>query len=234
MERAPNLAAFGALIGDPARAAMLSALIDGSALPAGELAYAANVTAQTASAHLAKLVDGGLLRVEREGRHRYYRIADAEVAAIIESLAAFGPDQPVRRRALSPEARDLREARRCYDHLAGRLGVTVAHRLEECRFLAPVADKRYELTRAGRAWFDALGIDTSGLRPTRLGLARQCLDWTERRHHLAGPLGAALLTRFQELGWVRRSSRSRVIRLTPAGQTKLAGRLGLPASALIA
>lgn len=234
MERASNLATFGALIGDPARAAMLSALLDGMALPAGELAFAANVTPQTASAHLAKLVDGGLLAVEREGRHRYYRIAGAEVAAVIESLAAFGPAEPVRRRVLSPEAEAMRYARRCYDHLAGRLGVAVAQRLEAQRVLVPARDKRYRLTALGRDWFENLGVDTGSLRPTRHGLARQCLDWTERRHHVAGPLGAALLTRLQELGWVHRSAQSRVIRLTPVGLHELPRRLGLPAAGLAA
>jgi len=211
---------------------MLGVLLDGGALLAGELAYAAGITAQTASAHLAKLVDGGFLTVEPEGRHRYYRLAGGEIAAILESLAGFGPASPVRRRALSAEAQELREARRCYDHLAGRLGVAIAHTLEDRDFLVPEADKRYALTAPGRDWFGALGIDAGALRPTRHGVARQCLDWTERRHHLAGPLGAALLARLGELGWLRRSAQSRIVQLTPLGRRELPQRLGIPVSAL--
>ena len=188
MEYHPNIAAAAHLIADPARASILIALLDGKARPAGELAYAAGVTPQTASTHLAKLLDGGLLAVETEGRHRYYRLAGGHVAQVIETLATIGPADSVRRRAPSRDARHLQFARSCYDHLAGRLGVAVTQALQDRRVIVPAKEKQFELTPAGRDWLADLGLDTGRLRPTRRGLARQrdadgaVLD----RRHLAG------------------------------------------------
>jgi DNA-binding transcriptional ArsR family regulator len=223
----PNIAATAHLIADPARAGMLLALVDGRALPAGELAYAAGVTPQTASTHLAKLLAGGMLAVETEGRHRYYRLAGPQVAQAIETLAAIGPAEAVRRKPLTREARHLHFARSCYDHLAGRLGVAVARALQERSLITAAADKQFDLTPAGRDWFGDLGLDIAELRPTRRGLARQCLDWTEREHHLAGPLGVQLLNRFCSHGWLRRSASSRAIQVTPQGWAGLKDRLGV-------
>jgi DNA-binding transcriptional ArsR family regulator len=207
------------LIGDPARAAILAALCDGRAQPAGALAYAARVTPQSASNHLAKLLEGGLLAVESEGRHRYYRLASPHVAAAIEALAQLAP--PIRSldAPLTPKARRLRFSRSCYDHLAGRLGVAVAAELDARGYLVATdqASKCCAVTGPGQRWFQDLGIDVAALKPTAAGVARRCLDWTERRHHLAAPLGAALMARFVDLGWLRRDGASRAMGVTPLG-----------------
>jgi DNA-binding transcriptional ArsR family regulator len=227
MTELPSFASVAALIADPARAGMLIALLDGRALPAGELAYAAGVTAQTASSHLAKLLDGGLLAVEAEGRHRYYRLAGAHIAQALEHLAAIRAAEPPRRKALTPQARELRFARCCYDHLAGQIGVAVTEALEERAFLVAAADKTFEVTAAGGDWFQGIGVDVGSLKPTRRGLARQCLDWTERRHHLAGPLGVAFLGALCQTGWLRRSRSSRVVQVTPKGRLEMKRQLGV-------
>jgi DNA-binding transcriptional ArsR family regulator len=213
-----NFASPAALIGDPVRALILNALMDGRALPAGELAFAAGVTPQTASSHLRKLVQGGLLAGEAEGRHRYFRLAGAHVAEALERLADIRADEPVRRRAPSREAQALRGARRCYNHLAGKLGVQVTKALQAKALVLSAADKRFAVTNSGIIWFEFLGIDIPRLKPGVRGIARQCLDWTEREHHLAGPLGVALLTAFCERDWLRRSPDSRALQVTPAGR----------------
>jgi DNA-binding transcriptional ArsR family regulator len=214
-----NIALPAALIGDPARAAILSALSDGRAQPASALAYAARVTPQSASNHPAKLLEGGLLAVETEGRHRYYRLASPQVAMAMEALAHLAP--PVRSldAPLTGKARRLRFCRSCYDHLAGRPGAAVAAELEGQGYLAAPdpASKQYSVTVAGRRWLHELGVDVDTLKPSAAGVARRCLDWTERRHHLAGPLGAALMTRFVDLGWLRRDGASRAVSITPTG-----------------
>ncbi|WP_097461351.1 ArsR/SmtB family transcription factor [Mangrovitalea sediminis] len=213
------------LIADPSRAAMLALLVDGRARPAGELAFVAGVTPQTASSHLAKLLDGGLLLCESEGRHRYYRLAGDHVAQALEHLAAINQMHPVRQKPLSQEARTLQFARRCYDHLAGRLGIAVTRALVEKGYILPAQDKRFEITTLGAEWFGDLGLDICALNPSRRGLARQCLDWTERDHHLAGPIGVQLLTVFCDNGWLRRSKNSRIIHVTPPGWAALARHL---------
>jgi len=213
------------LIADPTRAAMLLSLMDGSARPAGELAYSAGITAQTASAHLSKLMDGGMVLCEKEGRHRYYRLAGPQIAQALEQLASIRP--AVRRKPLSPLARELHEARCCYDHLAGRLGVAVTRALVEHRYLIPGENKLYEVTDSGRVWFGAMGVDVSQLKPARRGIARQCLDWTERSHHLAGPLGVQFMAAMCDCGWLRRSRSTRLIKVTPAGWQGLAQQLGV-------
>jgi len=227
MTTPPNLASTAFLIADPARASMLMALCDGGALPAGELAHAAGVTAQTASSHLAKLLSGGLLRCERQGRHRYYRLADAHVAHALEQLAAISSSGVVKRRPLNREAQGLRLARCCYDHLAGQLGVAVTQALQDRGYIEAQAEKQYQVSPAGVAWFATLELDVSKLKATRHGLARQCLDWTERSHHLAGPLGVQLLSVLCAAGWLRRSTSSRVIQVTPQGWAGLHEHLGI-------
>ena len=222
----PNIASPAALIGDPGRAAMLQALMDGRAHPAGALAWAAGLTAQAASNHLARLVDGGLLTVEREGRHRYYRLANAEVAHALEALAVLAAPVRSLEQPRTPKARALRDGRCCYGHLAGRLGIAVTDALVDRGVIVPADDKLYEIPPAGRAWFEDLGLDLDLMRSKR-GAARQCLDWTERRHHLAGPLGVALLSRLVALGWVDADRSSRAVRLTALGRSELLARLGV-------
>ncbi|WP_413991233.1 ArsR/SmtB family transcription factor [Labrys okinawensis] len=223
----PNIASAAFLIADPTRAAMLIALLDGRARPAGELAYAAGVTAQTASAHLGKLRAGGLLAVEAEGRHRYYRLAGPHIAALLETLATISPEAAVRRKALTREAQRLQFARCCYDHLAGRLGVEVACALQTRGLLVAGADKQFEVTPAGAQWFGAMGLDVTKIKPNRRGLARQCLDWTERRYHLAGPLGVQFTSLLGAKGWIRRSACSRAVEVTPEGWIGLRRHLGM-------
>lgn len=221
----PNISSTAAMLADPTRLQMLIALMDGRALPAGELACCAGISAQTASAHLRKLVDSGFLGVETEGRHRYYRIVGGHVVEAIEHLSAIRPPGPVKRKAQSPRARELQFARRCYDHLAGRLGVVVTRRLQERGFLVEAPGKRFDVTAAGMAWFADLGLDVRTVKPTPRGLARPCLDWTERFHHLGGPLGVRFLEVLCEKDWLRRQRGSRAVCLTPRGRHELLRRL---------
>jgi DNA-binding transcriptional ArsR family regulator len=229
MRSEPQIAAAAALIGNPGRAAMLSALMDGRALPANELAAAAGLSAAGASGHLAQLLDGGLLTVIREGRHRYYQLASERVATVLEGLATLGGAQPTRQpRSKCQLANPLRFARTCYDHLAGELGVSIASALQDRMLLASDEGKRFSVTPAGAEWFAGkFEIETSTLKPARHGIACGCLDWTERRYHLAGPLGASLLRRCFDLGFLRRQKERRVVSLTVAGATFLALELGL-------
>ncbi|OEC94678.1 helix-turn-helix transcriptional regulator [Rhizobium sp. YK2] len=233
MTTQPNITAVAFLIADPARAAILSALLDGRARPAGELAHAAGVTAQTASSHLGKLLAGGLLAVETEGRHRYYRLAGSHVALALETLASIAPVQSVRRRPLTRDAQKLRFARCCYDHLAGRVGIALTHGLVEEGFLVAAEKKRFELTPDGAKWFDRMGMNTASIRPTRHGLARQCLDWTEREHHLAGPLGVHLTNFLFAKGCIRRAPSSRAVDVTPKGWKVLKEHFGIHEQALL-
>jgi DNA-binding transcriptional ArsR family regulator len=229
MRSEPQVAAAAALIGNPGRAAMLGALMDGRALPANELATAAGLSAAGASDHLALLLAGGLLIVIREGRHRYYRLANERVAAVLEGLATLGDAQPAsptisKRHQENP----LRFARTCYDHLAGELSVSIAAALQDRGLLFPGEGKRFEVTPAGAQWFaDKLGIDTEALRPARRGIACGCLDWTERRYHLAGPLGASLLRRCFDLSFLRRGKERRAVNPTATGARFLASELGV-------
>lgn len=229
----PNIASAAALIADPARAVMLVALLDGRARPAGELAYCAGVTAQTASSHLGKLLAGGLLTVETEGRHRYYRLAGPHVALTLENLASIGPMEIVRRKALTREAQKLQFARCCYDHLAGRLGVAVTKGLLDRGLLIAADDKRFEVTPAGAGWFGRMGLDPAKIKPARAGLARQCLDWTERQHHLAGPLGVQFTNLLCMEGWIRREKSSRVVEVTPKGWRNFKEHLGIEEQTLV-
>ena len=229
----PNVASAAFLIADPARAAMLTTLVDGRARPASELAFAAGITAQTASSHLAKLLAGGLLTVETEGRHRYYRLAGSHVAVALETLASIGPEVRPRHRPLSADAQRLRFARCCYDHLAGCLGVAVTQALVAHGYLAEADDKQFEVTAAGSDWFMRMGLDVASMKPSRRGLARQCLDWTEREHHIAGPLGTRLLDLLCETGWLMRSKTSRAVQVTPKGAASFREELGVDVASVM-
>jgi DNA-binding transcriptional ArsR family regulator len=229
----PSFTGTAFLLSDPARAVMLTALLDGRALPAGELAYAARITAQTASSHLAKLLAGGLLALEVEGRHRYYRLAGPHVAQALEHLAAIRPEPQIRRRPLSPEAQRLRFCRSCYDHLAGKVGVALRCALEEREYLRAAENKRLEVTPAGSEWLARLGVEVCSLEPARSGLARQCLDWTERQHHIAGPLGVELLSALCACGWLRRGRQTRAVEVLPKGRQELRAQLGVDVDRIV-
>lgn len=221
------------LIADPTRAAMLSALMDGRALPAGEIARAAGVAAQTASSHLAKLREGGLIEVEAQGRHRYYRLAGDHVAQTLEYLSTIQPKRSVRSPVPGPKHQALRHCRTCYNHLAGQVGVALARALQDRDCIRAGDEKQFVVTPAGKAWFAAIGIDVAAIKPTRQGLARQCLDWTERTHHLAGPLGVQLMRVLCANDWVRRSSEGRVVTVTPKGWLAFQRILGLDKASII-
>lgn len=220
----PDIAATAALIGEPSRAAILVALWDGRALPAGELARVARISPQTASAHLDKLSKGNLVTAEVQGRHRYYRLHDAHVADLLEACAVVAPPAPALTAAQHGDAHTLRFARTCYGHLAGTLGVAVAQALR-AKALLRVEDGNYAVTDQGAAWFHDLGIEITMLR--RQPLTRSCLDWSERRHHLAGALGVALTSRMLDRQWLVRVRNSRALRLTDQGTTALRAELGL-------
>lgn len=223
----PKLAATAFLIADPARAAMLMALIDGRALPAGELAFAGGVTPQTASSHLSKLLDGGLLVVEAQGRHRYYRLAGSHVAFALENLATLAAPAAPRCRKAGRNQQSLAFARCCYDHLAGRLGVAVTEALQRRALLVAQDDKRYVVSAEGAIWFSRMGLELSRIAPTKRGIARQCLDWTERKHHLAGPLGTEFLALLCARHWLRRVDGARTIHITDSGWAGLQTELGI-------
>lgn len=220
----PDFARIAALIGERSRAVMLLELLDGRALPAGELARQASISPQTASAHLDKLFRARLIAVEIHGRHHYYRLRDARVAHILESLALVAT--PSRSSPRSESSNALQFARICYDHLAGKLGVAVSQAMCDIGYMR--ADEAgYSLTEAGARWCRGLAIDILALRAGRRPLTRQCLDWSERRPHLAGALGAALANRFVKLRWVARPGRGRAVELTELGKRELRAKLGL-------
>ncbi|WP_189951155.1 ArsR/SmtB family transcription factor [Streptomyces alanosinicus] len=230
--RAAPLAALAALLADETRAACLLALLDGRAWTAGELARHAGVAASTLSEHLGKLVAGGLLTEERQGRHRYVRLADAGAAGLVEELAAQVPAAAVRRppRTLRESSADsaMARGRTCYDHLAGRLGIALTDALTLRGLLRQ--DTGFALTDAGVEWFRAAGIALTV--PGRRPLARACLDWTERRPHLAGAAGAALCRHVLDAGWCVRIGSERAVKVTPKGERELGSLLGIPAGSL--
>jgi DNA-binding transcriptional ArsR family regulator len=233
------VAVVGELIGEAGRAAILIALLDGRARTAGELALVANVSASSASGHLSKLVDGGLLVVQSSGRHRYYSLAGAEVAQAIEAIGSIATRMAVAeaRGGLARQGDSLRRrenaeiylARSCYDHLAGRVAVELTIALEERNVIRAFGEREYALGGDGLAWFEKLGVDVEVVRGLRRSFARRCLDWTERRPHLAGALGAALFSRMLELGWIARRQESRVVRITHVGEQEFWRRFGVKA-----
>jgi DNA-binding transcriptional ArsR family regulator len=219
MRTGPPIAQVASLIGDPARANILGALMSGKALTASELAREAGVTAQTTSGHLAKLMDGGLILGVQQGRHRYYRLAGSEIADLLESLmgVAVRAGRPVR---TGPRQEALRAARVCYDHLAGAAGVRLIDAMLARGWLAE-AGGSIIVSTAGEAWLASFGIDMAELKRQRRPLCRACLDWSERRTHLGGALGAALLTAMETRGWLRRIPGSCAVKVTPLGELEL-------------
>jgi DNA-binding transcriptional ArsR family regulator len=226
MKAGPSIAPIAALAGDPARANMLAALMSGKALTASELANEAGITAQTASSHLAKLEAGGLIGAVKQGRHRYFRLADPDVAEMLEKMMGVAARAGHLRTRPGPSDPAIRKARVCYDHLAGEMGVLLFDGLVQQRFVA--AGDEPKLTKRGAEFADGFGIDLDALSRERRPLCRTCLDWSMRRHHLAGGLGAALLQRFYDLDWAKRDRASRAVHFTATGERSLARLFAMP------
>jgi DNA-binding transcriptional ArsR family regulator len=221
------IASAAKMLAEPTRAAMLLKLMGGRAVPAGELAMAAHVSPQTASEHLARLAEEGFVTTRRQGRHRYYELARVEVAYAVESLMVLSSAQAGPRvDAAVPVVGSMEYARTCYAHLAGWLGVAIADGLQRKGYLV-AAGRAYAVTDRGREWFDARGIAVPRGQVADMKLARQCLDWTERRPHVAGTLGVSMYRRFMELGWMAGSRNSRVVRVTLEGRKGLERYLGV-------
>jgi DNA-binding transcriptional ArsR family regulator len=225
IEAGPDIVAVASLLGDQTRTTMLSALADDRALPASELALIAGISRSTASEHLSRLVEQGLLSIERCGRHAYYRVANQQVVAALEALAVIAPYRRPSSLRGSRQLAALSQARTCYDHLAGGLGVRIADSLQEQGLIRRAADG-FEVDRPAWGRVVPLGVvcETSGKRP----LIRACIDWSERRHHVAGALGAALTRRLFDLGWISRSPlRARAVVVTDRGATGLDAAFGI-------
>jgi DNA-binding transcriptional ArsR family regulator len=216
MKEGPSIAPIAALAGDPARANMLSALLGGKALTAGELAREAGVTAQTASSHLSKLEGGGMIVSQRQGRHRYFKLSGPDVAHMLETMMGIAERAGHVRTRTGPKAPELRKARVCYDHLAGEMGVAMFDAMARARFVADGETLR--LTKRGAEFARDFGVDLDALADGRRPICKTCLDWSQRRSHLAGGLGAAMLTRFYDLRWARRERSGRAVIFSPHGE----------------
>ncbi|WP_322906889.1 winged helix-turn-helix domain-containing protein [Paenibacillus campi] len=221
-----NLANVASLLGEPSRANMLTALLDGRFHTAGELAHAASITPQTASFHLARLTEHGWIRTEKHGRYRYYRLADSETAQRLEQFLAICPLPEVRSFTQSRQMDRLRYGRTCYDHLAGQVGVTLTEALVESGYLL-AQDGAFEMSVAGADFFTALGLDLPQLRRKRRTFAHACLDWSERKHHVGGALGHGLLHLCLERAWIERMPGMRAIAVTADGQHALQKHFGV-------
>jgi DNA-binding transcriptional ArsR family regulator len=217
MTDGPNIARVAGLLGDPTRSDVLTALMTGRALTATELSNLANVSKQTMSGHLAKLLNAGLVIVDQQGRHRYFRLAGEDIAQLIESLMGVAYRTGSVRLLSSPRDPAMRKARVCYDHLAGECGVMMHDALWGMKVFTPAPDG-LALNRRGMAWFRRLGIDAQDIGTQRRAFCRPCMDWSERRQHLAGALGAAILGRIFELRWAKRHAGSRVVTFSASGE----------------
>lgn len=226
----PDFAYVAKLMGDPSRAAMLDALLGLDGLPATELSKKANISLQTTSGHLSKLVEGNLLRVEKHGRHRYFRLANADVARALETLTVIAPPTQIRSLKDSSRAEKIKIARTCYDHLAGKLGVRLTEAFMEKEYLVEDQDN-FLVTHKGEKFFYEFDIDLQALRQKRRAFARKCLDWSERRYHLAGALGNAVLVRLLEQHWVEKLP-ARAVKITKKGEAGLYKTLAIDASQL--
>jgi len=220
-----NIASVGGLIGDITRTTILASLADGRSLTAGELSRITKVSPQTASSHLSKLVDGGLLVMQAQGRHRYYRLSSSKVADIIEAIAAITPPAPVRSLRQSDEVKALRFARTCYEHLAGRVGVELTSVLVAKGYFEELTDT-YRLTEEGSIWLKEFGITVEGLHRISGAIPRH-IDWTERHHHLGGPIAVGITRRLIELAWIERGTIRRSIQVTETGLRHFQRDLGL-------
>ncbi len=221
MKDGPDIARIANLVGDPARANMLTALMAGAALTASELALEAGVTLQTASSHLSKLMDGGLLALAAQGRHRYYGLANPQVAAMLESIMGVAASVGPKRTRPGPREATMREARICYDHLAGDHAVSMLDGFLARGILSRDGD-RIEIGKAGTSYFEAIGIDPKVLTTSRRPVCRACLDWSVRRSHLAGTLGAAIYDKILAQKWARRDPESRAVIFSPKGKQAFA------------
>jgi DNA-binding transcriptional ArsR family regulator len=224
-----DIAPVAALMADPARATMLGALLGGHPLAAGELSQLAGVSPATASAHLGKLLDGGLVAVTRQGRHRYYSLAGHEIVTVIEAIAEISPVKPVRSLRQAREADALAQARTCYDHLAGRAGVALLDALLQQRILTGTGTGKnaaYQVTAGGVDTLTDFGVNVAEASTSRRRFAGACLDWTQRRPHLNGALGAAVTARLLELGWIEYGPAKRAVRVTEPGRDGLAATFG--------
>jgi DNA-binding transcriptional ArsR family regulator len=226
MDDAEKLANLSGQLADPARAAIVLSLMDGSSQPTGELQAAANVSPSSASIHLSKLVNARVLSVIKRGRLKYYRISNAAVAHAIEALTIIASPGTAVRQVARSSMNPFSFARTCYDHLAGKLGVEIVNALQGQEIIQP-AGKLFEVTDGGREWLHEFGIDCRALLAERRLFATQCLDFTERRYHLGGALGAAFLSRMMELEWLASSRVPRSVRLTTKGRTNLGKRFDL-------
>jgi DNA-binding transcriptional ArsR family regulator len=222
----PNISYIAKLIAEPTRAIILDCLMNGQALPASELAYMAKVSHPTISSHLSKLVDGNLLIAEQHGRHRYYRLANEEVAEVLEKLGTIAPTVQVRSLRQSDQLKQVRYARTCYDHLAGQLGVKIAEGLLDREFVT-LEDGEYVVTEQGKKWFFQFGINIEEANAKRRIFAKPCLDWSERRYHISGWLGSAIATRFFDQGWITKAEKNRAVHLTKKGAKALQDHFGI-------
>lgn len=218
MKEGPDIALIGSMIGDPARANMLTALMSGKALTATELASEAGITVQTASSHLSKLVSATLVNFRKQGRHRYYTLADEDVSDVLERLMGLAAQKGHMRQQTGPKDPALRKARICYDHLAGEYGVQLFDSLQQ-RGLIEGDDENLRLTDTGHDFASNFGVNIESLAALKRPLCKSCLDWSARRTHLAGSLGAAFLDMIVDRGWAKRETGSRIISFTPSGET---------------
>lgn len=217
MKDGPDIARIASLIGDPARANMLTALMGGASLTASELALEAGVTLPTASSHLGKLTDGGLLKLSTQGRHRYFSLAGSQIASMLEVIMGVAAEVGPKRVRPGPREATMREARVCYDHLAGEHAVRMLDGFIDRGIIERTGD-RLSVGTAGQVFFDKVGIDASALTGQRRPACRACLDWSVRRSHLAGSLGAAILDKILSEKWARREKDSRIVAFTPPGK----------------
>ena len=216
----PNISYIAKLIAEPTRAIILDCLMNGQALPASELAYMAKVSHPTISSHLSKLVEGNLLVSEQHGRHRYYRLASAEIAEVLEKLGTIAPAAEVRSLRQSEQQKQVRHARTCYDHLAGALGVKITEALLKMEVIS-LKDAEFIVTEQGKKWFLEFGINIEEANKKRRIFAKPCLDWSERRYHISGWLGSAISNHFFDQGWITRAKESRAVQLTQLGTKAL-------------
>jgi DNA-binding transcriptional ArsR family regulator len=213
----PNLSNVASIVSEPSRAAILTVLLDNRFHSAGELAYMARIKPQTTSFHLSKMIEANLITVEKQGRHRYFRIQGPEVAKIMETLLPLSPPAQIRSFNQSTEDKAIRQARTCYDHIAGFLGVQLTDSFIKKGFLTDNNDE-FLLSEGGVSFLASLGIDVQEVRKKRRSFSHKCLDWSERRHHLAGALGNVILELFIELNWVKRLPKTRALEITSIGK----------------